>query len=66
MLRKLRLRQKNVFFIKKTCIYYSLSSVAIISFYIFSKSVFLKRKRFSDVRVASITKKEYCFAVHFF
>ena len=42
-----------------------LSSVVMISFYIISKTLFLKCKRFSDARVASITKKEYGFAVHF-
>ena len=37
----------------------------IISFYILSKGFSLKRKGLSDVRVALITKKEYCFAVKF-
>ena len=36
------------------------------SFYILSKRFFLKREGLSDARVASITKKEYRFAVHFF
>ena len=35
----------------------------MISFYIISKRFFLKRKGLSDARVASITKKEYGFAV---
>ena len=37
----------------------------MISFYILSIWFFLKRKGLSDARVASITKKEYGFAVHF-
>ena len=37
----------------------------MISFYILSKRFFLKREELSDARVASITKKEYGFAVHF-
>ena len=37
----------------------------MISFYIVSKRFFLKRKGLSDEREASITKKEYGFAVHF-
>ena len=43
-----------------------LLSVFIISFYILSKRFFLKRGGFSDAKVASITKKEYGFAVYFF
>ena len=50
--------------------YYSFSSlillsIAMISFYILSNRFFLKREGLSDVRVASITKEEYGFAVHF-
>ena len=41
----------------------SLSVVMIIS-YILSKRCFLKRWKFSDARVVSITKKVYGFAVH--
>ena len=37
----------------------------MVSFYILSKRFFLKRKGLSDARVASVTKKEYGFAVHF-
>ena len=50
-----------------SCIFSSLilSSVVMISFYILSTRLFLKRKRWSDARVASITKKEYGFAVLF-
>ena len=36
----------------------------MISFYVLSKRYLLKRKELSDVRVASITKTEHCFAVH--
>ena len=43
-----------------------LSSIAMISFYIFSKRLFLKHEGLSDARVASITEKEHGFAVHFF
>ena len=42
-----------------------LSLIVIIRFYILSKRFFLKRKRLWDARVASITKKEYGFTVHF-
>ena len=35
----------------------------MIKFYILSKRFFLNRKGLSDARVASITKKEYGFAV---
>ena len=42
-----------------------LSLIVMISFYILSKRLFLKRKGLSDVRVVSITKKEYGYAVHF-
>ena len=38
----------------------------MISLYILSKKLFLKREGLSDARVASITEKEYGFAVHFF
>ena len=42
------------------------SPVAVmISFYILSKRLFLKREGLSDARVASGTKKEYGFAGHF-
>ena len=37
----------------------------MISFYILSTRFFLKCKGLSDARVASVTKKEYGFAVHF-
>ena len=46
-------------------IYLILSSIAIISFYILSKRFFLKREGLSGVRVASKTKKDYGFALHF-
>ena len=42
-----------------------LSSVVMIRFFILSVGFVLKRKGLSDARVASITKKDYCFAVHF-
>ena len=38
----------------------------MIIFYILSKRCLLKRIELSDVRVVSITKKEYGFAVNFF
>ena len=38
----------------------------MISFYILSKRLSLKRKGLSNARVVSITKKEYGFAVNFF
>ena len=41
-----------------------LSSVVMISFYFLRKRFFLKRERLSDPRLASISKKEKCFAVH--
>ena len=41
-----------------------LSSIVIISFYIFSKKKFLKRKGLSDARVVLITKNKYGFVVH--
>ena len=41
------------------------SSIVMIKFYILSKRFFLKREVLPDVRVASITKNEYSFAVHF-
>ena len=34
-------------------------------FYVLSERLFLKRKRLYDARVASNTKKEYGFGVHF-
>ena len=37
----------------------------MISFYILSKRFFLKREGLPDARVASVTKKEYGFVVHF-
>ena len=37
----------------------------MIKFYIPSKRFFLKREVLPDVRVASITKNEYSFTVHF-
>ena len=37
----------------------------MISFYILSERFFLKRKGLSDVRVASIIRKEYAFVLHF-
>ena len=37
-----------------------LQSISMISFYIYSKRLFLKRKRLFDAIVVSITKKEYC------
>ena len=42
-----------------------LSSAVLINFYILSTRFFLIRKGLSDVRVVSITKKEYGFAVRF-
>ena len=42
-----------------------LLSIVIISFYILSKRLFLKRKGLSDARVVSIIKNEYGFVVHF-
>ena len=41
------------------------SIIVMISFYILSKNFSLKREGLSDARVASITKKEYSFAVHY-
>ena len=38
----------------------------MISFYILSKRLFLKRKILSNARIALITEKEYDFVVHFF
>ena len=38
----------------------------MISFYILSKRFFLKLEGLSDARVASITKKTYDFALHFY
>ena len=43
-----------------------LSSIVMISFYIPSKRFSLKQKRLSDATVASIAKKEYGFAIHFY
>ena len=37
----------------------------MIRFYILSEIFFLKRKRLSDTRLTSITKKENGFALHF-
>ena len=37
----------------------------MISFYIVSRRLFLKREGLSDARVVSITKKEYSLAVDF-
>ena len=37
----------------------------MISFYILSKRLLLKREELSDAGVVSIAKKEYGFAVHF-
>ena len=42
-----------------------LSSIGMVSFYILTKRFFLKLEGLSDARVASITKKEYGFAVQF-
>ena len=38
----------------------------MISFYIITKRLRLKRKGLSDSRVVSLAKKEYDFAVYFF
>ena len=43
-----------------------LSSTVMISFYILPKIFFLNRERSFEARVASVTNKEYGFAVHFF
>ena len=40
----------------------TLSSIAIISFFILSKQFLLKSKGLSDARVVSVTKKEYGFS----
>ena len=37
----------------------------MIRFYVIFKRFFLKRKGLFDVKVASIAKKEYGFALHF-
>ena len=42
-----------------------LSSIVMISLYIFFKYLLLKCEELSDARVASITKTEYGFSVHF-
>ena len=42
-----------------------LSSIVMISFYILSTRFSLKCEGLPDARVASITKKDYGFAVHF-
>ena len=42
-----------------------IASIVVISFYILSKRFFLKREGLFDPRVASITKTDYGFAVHF-
>ena len=49
------------------CIFSSLIllSITMINYYILSKRFFLKREEISDARVASISKKEYNFAVYF-
>ena len=39
--------------------------IGIISFYILSKRFSLQHEGLSDAKVASITKKEYGFTVHF-
>ena len=41
-----------------------LSSIAMVSFYILSKRLRLRRKWLSDARLVSVTKTEYDFAVH--
>ena len=41
------------------------SSIVMISFYIFSKILFLKRKWLSDARVSSVIKKEHGFLIYF-
>ena len=41
------------------------SIIVMISFYILSKRFFLKHEGLYDVRVTSITKKEYGFAAHY-
>ena len=43
----------------------TLSSVVMISFHMFCKRFFLRRKGLSDARVVSITKEEHDFVVHF-
>ena len=43
-----------------------LSTITMTSFYIISKRFILKPKGLSDARVASVTQKEYIFAVHSF
>ena len=43
-----------------------LSSIVMISPYILSKRLRLKRKELCEAKVVSLTKKEYGFAVHFF
>ena len=40
-----------------------LSSIVIISFYILSKKLFMKREELSDARVVSKTNSEYGFGV---
>ena len=47
------------------CSFSSLILSSVVSYYILSKRFFLKRKGLFDARVASITKKEYGFAVNF-
>ena len=42
-----------------------LSSIIMFGFYTISKRFFLKREVLFDVRVVSITKNEYDFAVYF-
>ena len=43
----------------------SFLSVAMIAFYVLSERLRLKRKGLYDTKVASLTKKEYGFGVHF-
>ena len=42
------------------------SLIFVVSFYIISERFLFKRKGLSNIRVASITKKECGFAVHFY
>ena len=42
-----------------------LSSIVMISLYILSKRLRLKCKELSDVRVVSVTRKDYGFVAHF-
>ena len=61
---------KDVFAASLFTSYYSfssliLSSIVVISFYIFFIKLFLKCKLLSEERVVSFTEKEYGFAVYF-